>query len=279
LKLETLMGTTLLCGVVGSTALFVFQPEQAGSIVSSMTSAFNTRRPPAAPTTPTRALPAPVKRVVQPSTRPTSSTRDDGAHGSAVLVSTNPSASEGSFVEEISVRPVAKPATPASSSATVLEHATAEFIEARSLFDREEYAAASARFGRVTGMLDLEPDLGSDLNRVAREFAAISRERAAQEAARQFTESDLDVTAPVVLGSSLPPPPPTGTPASRLDVLEVVIDANGTVEKARFITTRNHYRNRWWVSAAKAWRFQAAMRGAHPVRFVMRIQIDDGGSP
>jgi hypothetical protein len=129
-------------------------------------------------------------------------------------------------------------------------------------------------------LVEHETDIGADLRRVAGEFLAMSRDRATREAARVYTERDANVTAPTVLvGSALPPRPAPGTPESRLDVLEIVIDAEGVVETARLVTSRNHYRNRWWVSAAKAWRFQPATKDGRPVRFVKRIPIDDGEAP
>jgi hypothetical protein len=172
-------------------------------------------------------------------------------------------------------RPAVASAQP--SSANVLENATREFRGAQTLFGDGDYAAAAAAFGRVVDMTEHEPNLGPDLHKVAGEFAAISRERAAQEAARVFTEFDADVVPPVISSGKLPARPPSGTPPQRLDVLELLIDASGNVEKARLETSRNHYDNRWWVSAAKTWRFQPASRNGRPVRFMTRIPIADGG--
>jgi hypothetical protein len=268
------IGIIVLCGIVGSAAWLVARPQQASRIVSSLGSGSNTRQPASTYAAPKSVVPAAVERV-KASSRQTKSTRDDRAIQPIAPLAAALPRPEARTVGARSV--VAKPA---SAPDNVLERATAEYLEARALFEREDYAAASAGFARVVGMLEREPALGSDLNRVAAEFAAISRERAAREAARLFSESDLNVAAPVaVVASSLPPPPVTGTPTSRLDVLELVIDATGAVEKARFITSKNHYRNLWWVSAAKTWRFQPAMKDGHPVRFVTHIQIDDGESP
>jgi hypothetical protein len=274
-KSKPIIGIALLCGLIAGAAWLASRPRQAGRFLSSVVTGFNTQRRPSASSAHPKVLPAAVARVPVP-TGQTISKRAEVAPQSAVPPVDEHSGPEGSLVENRSVVPLEKPTLPPDNA---FERASAEFQEARALFDREDYAAASAGFRRVIGLLEVEPNLGADLNRVAKEFAAISHERAVQEAARLYSESDPDVTPPVMLGSSLPAPPGWDTPASSLDVLEVVIDAQGAVEKARFVTTRNHYRNLWWVSAAKAWRFKPAMKNGHPVRFMTRIQIDDGEPP
>jgi hypothetical protein len=91
-----------------------------------------------------------------------------------------------------------------------------------------------------------------------------------------YRPGDPGVTPPVPL-ARLPRKPDPGTPASQLQVLEVHVRSDGTVETARFVDTPPSYRNRWWTSAAKSWRFRPAVKNGRPVPFVMRILIEDPG--
>jgi hypothetical protein len=75
----------------------------------------------------------------------------------------------------------------------------------------------------------------------------------------------------------MPKRPDPSTPATRLQVLEFHVCADCTVESARFVTAPPSYRNRWWASAAKSWRFRPALKDGRPVRFVMRILLEDPG--
>ncbi len=67
----------------------------------------------------------------------------------------------------------------------------------------------------------------------------------------------------------------TGTPPDALGVLELVVDAHGTVESVHLNSPDNRYRERWWVFAAKNWQFKPAMKNGTPVRFLKRIPLTD----
>ena len=115
---------------------------------------------------------------------------------------------------------------------------------------------------------------------MARSMAEVSRAAIAEQveaATREYRPGDEGVVDPVPLGF-LPPKPDPTTPAERLQVLEVHINTSGTVDSAKFVMNRPSFRNSWWTSAAKAWRFSPATRNGQPVRFVMRIVMDDSAA-
>ena len=60
--------------------------------------------------------------------------------------------------------------------------------------------------------------------------------------------------------------------------LRKYVDATGDVDAAKFVMNRPSFRNSWWTSAAKAWRFTPATKDGKPVRFVMRIVMDDSAN-
>jgi len=159
-----------------------------------------------------------------------------------------------------------------------LRHAAdEEFRRARSLFDQREFTVAADRFLQVVEILDRgNPAL--ELRSIAVEFASASRALASHDeadAARVFTSADQGVTEPVAL-ATLPPSVGPGTPDNQRAVLELLVDAQGAVESAHLVDAEQHFRDRWWVSAAKAWLFEPATRNGRPVRFLKRIVFIKG---
>lgn len=175
----------------------------------------------------------------------------------------------------------ARPQASSAAPAGVVASAEAELARGRDLFARQSYAAAAAAFNRVLEILGGEPGpQPEELRQVARSMAEVSRAAIAEQveaATREYRAGDDGVTEPVPLGH-LPPKPDPATPAERLQVLEVHINASGTVDAAKFVMNRPSFRNSWWTSAAKAWRFTPATRNGQPVRFVMRIVMDDSAA-
>jgi hypothetical protein len=168
----------------------------------------------------------------------------------------------------------------ASISPAILREAEEAFDRARRLFDQQEYAAAADAFGAVVTILERE-DPAFELRWTANEFAAVSRTLASQAAAqveRIYVSTDEGVSEPVALAPNLPVPAEPGTPREQLAVLELVIDPRGVVESAHFIGHAQHYRDRWWISAAKSWLFKPATKNGQPVKFLKRIVFVDGGS-
>jgi len=153
-----------------------------------------------------------------------------------------------------------------------------EFRRARALFDQRNYVAAEDRFRRVILMLDqVEPNAArSELRWIANQFAAVCRAALARSPeARVYDASDDGIVEPVPLRNYFPEQPAPATTGTQMGVLELVIDARGAVETVRLVSPGNRYRERWWVSAAKAWRFHPALKDGHPVKFRAQIVITD----
>ena len=199
--------------------------------------------------------------------------------------STEPAADEAAAPSAGGTRGAARPAVPSRSTnaapASVRATAEAELARGRELFARQDYAAAAQAFDRVLQILAREPGPQlEELREVARSMAEVSRAAIAEQvemATREYRAGDPGVIEPVPLGY-LPPKPDPATPADRLQVLEVHINTSGTVDSAKFVMNRPSFRNSWWTSAAKAWRFNPATRNGQPVRFVMRIVMDDSAA-
>jgi hypothetical protein len=156
--------------------------------------------------------------------------------------------------------------------------ADAEMVRARELFQRQEYAAAGVAFERVVELLGTESSpQAEEVRQVAKSLAEVSRAAIAEQAEaalREYRTGDAGVNDPIPL-AYLPPKPSPNTPPEMLQVLEVHVNAVGTVDSAKFVMNRPSFRNSWWTSAAKAWRFNPATKDGKPVRFVMRIVMDD----
>ena len=162
-----------------------------------------------------------------------------------------------------------------------LSKAQAELARGRAMFDQQEYAAATNAFDVVIEELGGQTSQqAADMRQTARDLGEVSRAAVAEAAATarlEFRSGDPGVTDPVPL-AYLPPRPDPSTPPEKLQVLEVRVNAEGRVDSAKFVMNRPSFRNSWWTSAAKAWRFQPATKDGKPVRFVMRIVMDDSAS-
>ena len=192
--------------------------------------------------------------------------------------------------KDIALPPTPKPPAPAIDPpprgrrpaaplpAALVEDAQAELARARELFQRQEYASANIAFDRVLEMLEnTSSPQAEEIRQAATALAEVSRAAIAEQAEaaiQEYRTGDEGVSDPVPL-AYLPPRPSPNTPPEGLQVLEVHINTAGTVDSAKFVMNRPTFRNSWWTSAAKAWRFTPATRDGRPVRFVMRIVMDD----
>jgi len=90
---------------------------------------------------------------------------------------------------------------------------------------------------------------------------------------RVYVAGDAGVIEPVPLKQYIPPHPAPDVSPSDLSVLELLIDSRGAVEWVHLRNPKNRYRDAWWLSAAKAWRFRPALKDGQPVKFLERILI------
>lgn len=233
-----------------------------------------------------RILIAPVEVAAAPSARAPAPTRSPSPAVAKVL---QPPPAPVAAPVEPSPQPAPPPsAVPAPvqrpsrivdlSNSQSVAMAEQEFRRAQALFDSQDYRRAAEGFQRVTKLLDSDPNVISELRVRADELATASRRFAvqnAEQATRIYTGADASVTAPTPMGAFLPPTPPENAPSERVIILHVLVDEQGAVESAHVLSTRNHYRDRWWVVTAKAWRFQPATRDGQPVRYLRRVPIFD----
>jgi hypothetical protein len=89
-----------------------------------------------------------------------------------------------------------------------------------------------------------------------------------------YTEADLDVIPPRQLTTQMPVTGPIGVPANRVGWLDMIIGRDGTVERVKLNTPLNRHHERMIVSAAKAWKFRPASKGARSVRYRITVKIN-----
>ncbi len=88
-----------------------------------------------------------------------------------------------------------------------------------------------------------------------------------------YSRSDAAVTAPLQVYPTFPAEPPTAFRKNDRTILELVIAADGLVERVRLRTRPRDVHEFMLLSAAKAWRFQPAMLDGRPVRFLHSVAI------
>jgi hypothetical protein len=167
--------------------------------------------------------------------------------------------------------------TPRSSPHEVSQRVQREYRRARALFDEKDYAKAADGFQQVAKLLDDGELTGpsAELRSMASDYVILSRATlSALAGGPVYSSGDEGVTEPVAVRQYLPAPAPK-TPPSRLGVLLLVVNGQGAVESVRLESPSNHYHDRFWVSAAKTWRFTPAMKDGQPVKFLKRIVITD----
>jgi hypothetical protein len=202
----------------------------------------------------------------------------------AVRAANVPAPVQRPVVPTVAGAPVRPPASAAPSVAAVRLPAVPqispiaeqEFVRARTLFDRRQFAAAAAGFQRVIDILsngELSPS-SSTLRSTASELAAISLASVSSVPdSRVYSRVDEGVIEPVAIREFLPQEPIPGAAASDPSVLELLIDSRGFVESVRLRNPQNRYRDKWFLSAAKSWRFQPALKDGQPVKYLKRIPL------
>lgn len=137
--------------------------------------------------------------------------------------------------------------------------------EALSLGDVDRAQSSAAR---AAAIID-DPDFGSvqpALRGSVRQVTAQARTLAARDD-HVYTAGDIGVVPPLPLGRQLPATGPSGIASELVGQLELLIGRNGEVEAVKLHTPLNRYHERMIVSAAKAWRYEPAMKDGGSVRF------------
>lgn len=174
----------------------------------------------------------------------------------------------------------------------------AEYAQARRLYDEKAWADAATAFQRVAG-LAADPDLGeaqiaalADVRVLADGFAKLSEAAATPpppppapepapaeppapviDYAAVFDGSSPGVVPPVTLRQDLPRWI-SATPAPRATgELELVITAQGVIERATLVQPIATFYDRQVLEATKNWRYRPASLNGQPVRYRKTIKI------
>lgn len=175
--------------------------------------------------------------------------------------------------------------------------AAKRYADAKSTFDRKDYARATVQFKQVLALID-DPDMGgklADLRTLASGFLDLSvaatpapePPKPAPVAAapppppvepdpnRVYTLADAEVVPPVVVRQEIPRLTTQMKPQARSrGVVEIVIDEQGRVGS---ITVREPVQPMYdaeLVAKAREWRYQPATLNGKPVKYRKMIQLN-----
>jgi len=81
-----------------------------------------------------------------------------------------------------------------------------------------------------------------------------------------YSAQDVDVRPPQMLEADLPRPAVTNWPTIK-NSMEVVVTENGSVQRVKWLTTRERMPDVMLLSRAKLWKFSPALRDGRPVRY------------
>ncbi|HUF80317.1 MAG TPA: hypothetical protein VMN03_04210 [Burkholderiales bacterium] len=91
---------------------------------------------------------------------------------------------------------------------------------------------------------------------------------------RIYSSADAGIVPPRAVYPQLPANPPPGAWTANRTILELVVATDGLVERVRLRTTPRNIHEFMLLSAAKAWRFDPAVReDGSPVRFRHRVVL------
>jgi len=82
-----------------------------------------------------------------------------------------------------------------------------------------------------------------------------------------YSSEDADVSPPVLLFPQLPAPLMIGSSAGPVNRMEIVVSADGAVERVRLVNGPTRMPDMMLLSGAKLWRFTPAVKGGEPVRY------------
>jgi hypothetical protein len=98
------------------------------------------------------------------------------------------------------------------------------------------------------------------------------------ETAAIYSHEDANVEPPVMLRPQLPPALMVGaSPGGAVNRMELVVSADGTVERVRLVNGPRRMADMMLLSGAKLWRFAPAVKDGEPVRY--RTTVSWAGFP
>jgi TonB family protein len=97
---------------------------------------------------------------------------------------------------------------------------------------------------------------------------------AAVDYARVFDSNDTNVVAPVTLRQDMPKWVAPGQPLPHSGSLEVIVTADGVVERATLTQSMTPTFDHLVLDATKNWKYQPATLDGHPVRYRKQIRIN-----
>lgn len=85
-----------------------------------------------------------------------------------------------------------------------------------------------------------------------------------------YTSADAGINPPKMLYPQLPPPPlVVSTSSNNVNVMEIIIGGDGSVERVRLVSQPRRMTDMMLLSGAKSWRFAPASKDGLPVRYRM----------
>lgn len=173
------------------------------------------------------------------------------------------------------------------------------YNDARSAYDQKQFANALKGFRQVEALVD-DPDLPATDAKGVQEYKVLAdgfaklADAAANPPAppapapvappvpvapavdytRVFDSNDTHVTAPVTLRQDMPRWVAQGQPLPRGGALELIITAEGVVERATLTQGMSPTFDHQLLEATKNWKYQPATLDGHAVRYRKLIRIN-----
>jgi len=88
-----------------------------------------------------------------------------------------------------------------------------------------------------------------------------------------YSEQDTNVRAPQLLSAGFPGPSIARSP-TLTNRVELIVSADGSVERVKLLTSPHRMSDIMLLSSAKAWRFLPAVQDDRPVRYRLALNWD-----
>jgi outer membrane biosynthesis protein TonB len=196
-----------------------------------------------------------------------------GAVASATLALRQTAAAVSSAAEAaIAVQPA--PAEPAQTSAKAVDPPrvrprrnppTVRSLTAHDLVESKDVTVQAASVGLVQPVVQIVvPSTDAVLH---------AAERTELSDALIYSEQDTNVRAPQLLSAGFPGPSIVRAP-TLTNRVELIVAADGSVERVKLLTSPRRMSDIMLLSSAKAWRFSPAVQDDRPVRYRLALSWD-----